>query len=349
MNKYFCVLPYFAQEIPIKTRKNIYCCKLKADTDIEEVRLSIKNKERSNACEACWKLEDSGLQSERQIHNATFDFLANQDLERVEEQVVAGNFSTRILKLHTSQVCNGTCVTCGSDSSTAWQKLEGRPILRTLLPQPILDDVDWENLLQLSFVGGEPLAEKQNFDILEKLLSAGNDQCFISFVTNGSIELNKRKLDTLSKFKNLNICLSIDGVGKSFEYMRYPLKWELLNENIKHFKKFTDNISVSCMISNLNILYYSQMCKFFDDQKLNYICRPITQPEYFNPNNLPLYIKKRILEKNPDYHNEVAHFLELDCKFNQELYNRCWQEIKRQDQLKNISIEQYLPEFTNLL
>mgnify|MGYP003704344847 CR=1 FL=1 len=59
----------------------------------------------------------------------------------------------------------------------------------------------------------------------------------------------------ISNFKNLNICVSIDGTGSVFEYLRYPLKWNKLTENLKKFKAITPMVSVSAMISNLNIFF----------------------------------------------------------------------------------------------
>lgn len=337
MNNYFCVLPFFSYEKDLGSNQNIYCCRLPPGTDIKEVQHAIKNKQRSPACSTCWKLEDQGLESERKIHNRTFDYYADRDLELIEQDAIDNGFTPKIIKIATSNLCNGTCITCGPSASTAWAKLENRSIRYSITN---ISDIDFKDIIQLSFVGGEPLLEKKNFDILEELIELGNTNCFISIVTNGSIELSQRQLTVLSQFKNLNLCLSIDGVGDQFNYIRWPLKWNQLQHNITQFKQITQHISVSCMISNLNVFHYGNLIDFFEDNQLKYLCKQIIYPDYFSPGNLPEEYKQQVLENNKKYHNAVSTF--LSCR--EGSMEKFWQEIDRQDQLKGISIKDYLPE-----
>jgi len=348
MNNYFCVLPYYSFELGMGHQKNIFCCKLAPNSDIDQVRNSIKNKTRSPHCTACWDLEDHGLKSERQVHNSTFDYLLDRDLESIENDAVQGHYNTKIIKLHTSNICNGTCVTCGSGSSSAWASLESKKISYRIAPNSVLNTINWAEAVQLSFVGGEPLLEKKNFEILEQLIELGNTNCFISVVTNGSVELSAHQLAVLSKFPNINICLSIDGVGKSFEYLRYPLSWDLFNTNLKRFREFTNNISVSCMISNLNVYYYTDMIDYFKSEELNYVCRPISYPDYFSPGNLPDSAKLKIIKHNTKYQTDVEHFVSVTSAGTETLLEFA-HEVARQDKLKKIQLEQYLPELAECL
>lgn len=341
MNNYFCVLPFFAYENMQGRSENIYCCRLKPKTNIEDVRDSIKNHQRSPNCETCWKLEDQGLPSERQIHNQTFDFYLDRDLERIEQDALNNGFQPRIIKLTTSNLCNGTCMTCGPEASTAWAKLERLPVEYEIMDTTPLDQIDFSQIVQLSFIGGEPLLERRNFQILENLIQLKNTGCFISIVTNGSIELTEQQLQTLSQFENLNICLSIDGVGPQFEYLRWPLKWSQLLHNLAKFKRIARHVSVSCMISNLNILHYTNMIDFFDQQGITYLCKQIQSPEWFAPANLPSKFKQLVVERNPRYQAEVAAFMQMGST---NLIKEFWQDIDRQDALKGISILDFLPE-----
>jgi sulfatase maturation enzyme AslB (radical SAM superfamily) len=337
MNDYFCVLPFYSYEIQLNYAHQIYCCRLTTGTYIKDVQKSIKNKERSQSCNSCWALEDQGLESERQIHNRTFDYYADRDLELIEQDAISTGFTPKIIKIATSNLCNSTCITCGPNLSSAWAKLENLPINYQIASTP---SIDFKAIVQLSFVGGEPLLEKKNFDILDELISLGNTNCFISIITNGSVELNQKQFDILAQFKNLNICLSIDGVGNQFEYIRWPLKWSQLEYNLAQFKKITQHVSVSCMISNLNIFYYTKLIDFFESSQIRYLCKQIVDPKYFAPGNLPAEFKKQVLENNKKYHKEVGAFL----NYGGGLIEQFWKEIDRQDQLKGINIENYLPE-----
>lgn len=188
----------------------------------------------------------------------------------------------------------------------------------------------------LTFVGGEPLLEKKNLDLLQHL-SEINSSCFISLVTNGSVSLTDSQKKSFSKFKNLNICFSIDGVEKQFEYLRYPLKWPDLLENIKEYRQTGGSLSVSFTISNLNILYYDTITDWFRSQNLPYNHIFVSYPAEFNIENLPIEIKKTlplIKDKN---------------NFNTNLFSRFVKNIESQDNIKNISIKDYLPEIAEMI
>jgi sulfatase maturation enzyme AslB (radical SAM superfamily) len=337
MNDYFCVLPFFGAEYtPLGFTTP--CCLLPNDTNIKQLQTEMLAGQRSVACQKCWALEDQGKTSDRQLKNSAFDFYKDRDIRFIEKDCHEENFSLQILKLYTSNLCNSTCVTCGSDASSAWATLKKVKTFE-IISQDQLDLIPYKDLVMLSFVGGEPLVEKKNFDILEQLISIGNTDCFISLTTNGSIQLNQKQQTILKQFKNLNICLSIDGIEKRFEYIRYPLKWNILLENIDFFKSINIDLFVSYTISNLNIFYYNETVDWFNKQELRHNHNLVTYPSHFSVNALPEKIK---LELKQELFGQ--HSADDDANFSLFL-----KEIQQQDQLKNISIKDYLPEFYELI
>jgi hypothetical protein len=116
----------------------------------------------------------------------------------------------------------------------------------------------------------------------------------------------------------------------------------MLCENLQRFKEITANISVSAMVSNLNIMYFSEMIDFFDQQGINYLCKQIDHPAYFAPGNLPDQFKQQVLDNNARYHDQVKSFLSIGS-YDPDRFSKCCNEIQRQDQLKNIRISDYLP------
>ena len=337
MNDYFCVLPFYGAEYTI-THKTP-CCLLPNNTNIEQLRKDMLSGTKPTACNKCWHLEDQGKTSDRQLKNLAYDFYADRDIRLVKEDCQTGNFSEQIVKLYTSKICNSTCVTCGPNFSSAWATLKKIPIEYSVLPDDLLDKINYTNLKILSFVGGEPLYEKKNFKILEKLIDVGNTNCFISLVTNGSVNISNYQLDILKQFKNLNFCLSIDGVGPVFEYLRYPLKWNTLLDNIELYKQLGIQLSVSYTISNLNILYFKETTDWFKAQGLEYNYNLVSFPKSYSPNSLPLNIKDQIDAKNL----LLPHSTQDDTNFKLFL-----KDIRKQDILKGISIEDYLPKLVDL-
>jgi len=350
MNDYFCVLPFFGYEYK---PGGTHCCLLPKDYNIDSIRNSILAKERSSYCNACWSLEDHGLVSDRKLKNNAFDFYTDKDIRYVEDDVRQGKYKTTMIKTIISNTCNSTCVTCNSSASSAWAPLEiklkitpNRPISMT---QEQIDKIlDFKELLSLNLMGGEPLYEKLNFYILEKLLEHGNDKCFIQITTNGSVSLTSYHKDLLRKFKNVNFNLSIDGVGKVFEYLRFPLKWDNLLENLAFFKTLTENVSVSYTISNLNVLYHIETIDWFKKNNLNYHFNPVINPSHFRPAALPVTVKEEIFKKygrtkELEFLIGAQHTDQDDIDFAIML-----DTIGKQDAVKDISYSDYMPELTNL-
>ncbi len=299
------------------------CCLLPKNTNIVQLREDILNDTRPIACQKCWALEDQGIISDRQIKNSAFDFYSNKDIQFIEEDCRNGKFSPQIVKFYTSNLCNGTCVTCGAGASTAWATLNKEKTFE-IIDQHLLDSIALIDVIIITFVGGEPLHEKKNFELLKKLIEIGNTTCFISMTTNGSVELSTKQLDILKQFKNINLCLSIDGVDTVFEYLRYPLKWSTLIDNIELYRSMNIDLSVSYTISNLNTLYYDETIAWFNKMKLPYNHNIVSSPVYFSPTVLPDGVDNHLLDV-------------------------CRAEILKQDNLKNINIQDYLPEFYKLI
>jgi hypothetical protein len=344
----FCVLPFYGREYP----GDVACCLLDKTADIADIKSDMLAGIRPNACTKCWTLEDAGIKSDRQIKNETLDFYANTDLAKLFEQCQYGEYSVIHYKIDTSNTCNSTCITCGSFSSSLWGQLEQRhtgKYFKTWKIRPEKVDT-WINYAQakvMSFRGGEPLLSDTNFHILEKLIEAGNTTCCISFVTNGSVKLSSRQQDIINQFSNVNVSFSIDGVGKVFEYLRYPLVWNDILENINWCRTHGHMISASYTVSNLNVLYYTETCNWFDQEQIPYIINPVYQPAHFSVRALPEEIKNQLKLQITD--SNVLDMLVTHTAQDDIDYKRFQREIQKQDTWKGIKMQAYLPELMKLL
>ena len=347
-NPSFCVLPFYGIEYP----ENTVCCRLPKNHNLDQIKSNMLTGQRSPFCQNCWTLEDAGLKSDRLLKNETLDFYTDTDLKKLFDQCVDGKNSTIHYKLDTSNVCNATCITCGSGPSSAWAQLERknnqRPRRSWFLKTNKLDDkINYATAKSIGFRGGEPLLSNTNFEILEKLLEHDNVDCFINFTTNGSIKLTESQKKLISKFKKVNFGFSIDGVGPVFEYLRYPLKWNDILTNIDYCKNNNILVSVHHMISNLNVLYYDQSIAWFNDNNLPFHSDFIEDPSWFSVASLPKTIKNTIAEKHLT--KDLNFILNQHSTVNDSDYKLFKKEIAKQDGWKGISMEDYLPELAKLL
>lgn len=354
MSDTFCVLPWFSQEINWNNNKTP-CCLLPNSHDIEKIKSEMLQGLKPQECHKCWRLEENGIKSDRQVKNSTLDWLLDKDLELIQKDAQDGKSETIILKLFTSYTCNATCISCNSSASSSWHQLEKK--MFDIVPEQkykfvdieqVKTQVNFKNLKMLSLMGGEPLYEKKNFDLLEHLLDLGNDTVFLSMVTNGSVKLTSRQKTVLSRFKNLNFSVSIDGTEQVFEYVRYPLVWDELQDNIKFFREVSDNVSSNYTISNLNVIYHNQTVEWFNKENINFSNSIIYNPNWLQPKVLPLtaikYLKSTL--NSADYNMFVGNRDEEACD---RLFDKFLIQIKKQDAAKGINLKNYLPELAKLI
>lgn len=351
----FCVLPWVGREFDWD-QYDAPCCLLPKSYNIEEIKADMLAGKRPAACQKCWNLEDQGLESDRQLKNSALDFYWDRDLQFIYKDAQDGKLNDILmLKLLTSYTCNATCVSCDSGASSSWGQLNHRinpaiPIVPTKFVdiEKIKEKVNFKELKMLSLIGGEPLYEKKNFDLLEHILELGNDMVFLSMVTNGSVALTGRQKTVLSKFKNLNFCVSIDGTESVFEYLRYPLKWADLTTNLKFFRELTNNVSANYTLSNLNILNHTETVNWFKSQNILYANNPIYAPSWLQPKALPIEVKSILKDRlsTQDYNMYIGS---THTEQDQKNFEQMLVEIKKQDVAKKITISDYLPELSRLI
>lgn len=339
----FCILPFIGFEYP----QNTFCCiNTNGTNNREQVKQDMLQGIRPLSCNKCWNLEDKGIKSDRLIKNGTYDYWHGNLKDFYNQVLISSNPPLSYYKIDSTNTCNAQCITCGPDASSAWISLYKQHGIRYKHKRIDIDSlqIDYTNAKSISFRGGEPFLSSKNFEILSKLIEHNNTDCFIGFVTNGSVWPTDKQLDILQQFPNLVISLSIDGVGPVFEYLRYPLKWDTVLENFAKWKKFKNiKFGVSYTLSNMNIMYHNDTVKWFCENDLPFLVNPVYSPSCFNVNSLPKVVKEK-LQKTIDKELFKTH-----SNIHDKRYKGFLNEIAKQDKIKGISIKDYLPEFVELL
>lgn len=353
----FCVLPFYGMEFWAAAQQrypsNTFCCLVPDGTNRESVKQAMLAGQRPAACQICWKLEDLGFKSDRQIKNETVDFYLQKDLQQLFNESQQGQNSLIHYKVDSTNICNATCATCDSQFSTAWAQLE-RKNGKTPHPswqissEQLNESIHYATARSMGFRGGEPLLSSGTWHVLEKLLEHDNRHCFVNFTTNGSVKLNAEQKKIISQFTNVNFNFSIDGVGSVFEYLRYPLQWSDLEANIQYCRNNNIMIGATFTVSNLNILYFTKIRDWFNQNHVMYHANPVTNPVHFRPSALSQDIKLLILnQQNQD--RDVQSFLSLNNVDDEKWYNKFRQKIAEQDSWKGIHMQNYLPELYQLI
>jgi MoaA/NifB/PqqE/SkfB family radical SAM enzyme len=338
----FCVLPWYSVELPSGSP----CCLLPANTNIDQLKSDLLSGTASSACNKCWSLEAVNQTSRRQFENSFLDYKLNQDLASIQNDCKIKKIEPVMYQITTSNLCNQACVSCSSQTSSKWAEID-RKLGRKTLPLHSIElsnsDVNYSTAKRISLLGGEPLFDPKTFEILKQLIHHKNTDCFISLITNGSIKLNQTQLNILSKFTDLNICISVDGVGPVFEYLRWPARWNTLVDNLKQYNTITKNISISYTISSLNAMYYDQTIEWFNQNNLRYNHNIVSFPNWLSLKNMPLEFKQN-LSKNKNF---ISNYCDIQGK--EISIKLIKSNILDQDRAKKININDYMPEVANLL
>lgn len=284
---------------------------------MQRIRRQVLNNERPPECEPCFSLEDQGVESLRMRHiagkipEARINLYPNTQLQEIMP------FEIPTMELKLNNLCNLKCRMCHPMDSTAWNdwsevkdfyKAEGNIMYdiveeHNLENKPFLDkfqdSTEWwaslEKLLphfrRVEFAGGEPLMDPQHYRILDMLAPYG-DQIEIKYATNlSTLGKNNRTIwEYWPKFKSVAVNVSIDGMEKSYEYVRGNASWAELINNIKQIQTIP-NISrivgaVTVQVSNVLIL--DKIIEYFlDDLGIIFHTHRVEYPKILSAQVLP--------------------------------------------------------------
>lgn len=321
-------MPWYSHEIDLRTGQQGICCWLSDETvSRNDLQQAFLEQSHPAVCQRCWHHEAQGLESRRQMESRFLDHKLDRDIGLIQQDAENGQAFAALLQIYVGSTCNGTCVTCGPGSSTAWQSLQGHVISirqeHSEVTNNLLTDQhrDWSRVARINLLGGEPLLIPATWQVLDLLVQANNLDCRVSLVTNGSVKPTTEQLQSIQKFSDINVCVSVDAIGRGFEYLRYPLSWDRVRSNLDLYREIFSEVTVSFTVSNLNWHLREETKAWFNANDLRYIENPVQQPRWFRS------------EVQPG-HSDWPKFVE---------------QIQQQDRLKGISISDYLPYIHDLM
>lgn len=267
-NNTFCILPFVHMYIHSSEKPKICCTyeqhglndELNKKVDLKElwgsdyytnVRQDMLSGKKVKECNRCYNAERNGGRSDRVVYNERYrKKIHNGLIDDLELNVDTGTqYNTPLdLDLRPGNLCNLQCRMCGPSSSTQINK-EFKKMPKSFFFQSFNEDFQttWateENLNfilknadigdRIKFLGGEPTLMPEVYNILQKLLDNDMTDVTLSFTSNLT-NVNKKFLDIIEKFSNVDVNISMDGVGKTLEYIRHPIKFDQIQKNIARY------------------------------------------------------------------------------------------------------------------
>lgn len=312
---------------------------------MKEARVSMMKGERIDACERCYHLEDTNYGSYRQDINERHADKMHY-VEQTKEDGTLEEMNLHLWDLRLSNFCNFKCRSCGAGLSSTWfsdtkalaknEKLgaignsyynnpHGDKALITVNDKvSFLDMISphYSCVDEVYFAGGEPLMMPEHYTILDKLIELDRTDVMIRYSTNFStLKFGKKDvLEYWKIFKNMQLWISIDGVGEIGEYIRSGYNDKKFEENINTFKASgikPPDIGYMVTYGVMNYLHLFDMVidfirrgfvdykKPFYGNKLMHFS-PISFPKYYDCMFMPDKFKKQFYDRLVNFHEELA-------------------------------------------
>jgi sulfatase maturation enzyme AslB (radical SAM superfamily) len=316
-------------------------------------------------CQACWDAEHAGILSRRQASNSQF---AN---------IIEGT-TPKLIDLKLGNTCNLSCRWCWPEVSSKWMndyyevfekqsgiskqdyKQRWKPIQLSYSEknEPLWTDLK-QYLQQAEYIdiyGAEPFLLKRLWETLGWLKDNNYSQNQSIHINTNATIWNDEYIDILKSFKHVQLDLSIDAIGKQFEYIRNGETWNTLEQNLVQFKELLSigniNVNVCITVGILNMYYLDEIIDYFENCGLGYFINYVHMPEFqcvrFMPNHIKAAIEEK-LDTNKRFVQDAISFMNLAA----EESDKQWQEFLRSthelDKIRNQSFKDAFPEFARLL
>jgi len=307
----------------------------------------------TDACSRCKILEDAGQQSLRQTGP---DWISHNEITQDPISV----------DIRLDNECNAACVICSESDSTLWKKenlkLHDKKIKIVDNSNSvnksidlIINTVSLEKLKYVKFFGGEPLFTDTHLRFLKHIPNPS--QVTLHYTTNGSIYPNGEVLDAWKKFKVIIFAASLDGIEEQFDYVRWPLPWNKVSNNLIRLRENTDIWNVMFRVeftaNFLNAYYYDRLEQWIDKNLSHNLSGDKTEINIhqccggiWDMDKMPLEIRHTIIKKYPSTHiiRQLVENLPQPTTLNS------WKNfVSTWDQRRNNSWQQAFPDLVPYL
>ena len=288
----------------------------------QDIRKRMLAGEKLSICSSCWQLEGDGFESDRLMFNHKYERHGSPELDIVKGTEIGKPLD---LDIRPTNLCNLKCRMCTpSYSSQLAKESKAHPYVRdwyeggatginNITNYDIMTEENIQHLISgltpesdIKFLGGEPTIMPEVSLMLDRLIEADKTDCFISLTTNCTNFNNQAMFDKLAKFKGVGAQLSLDGMGKTVEYIRHPLNWKRAQEVITQWIDITQNREIHFVLQSLNLFnvydflfWLADFNKAIDESKITvpvefYI---IDEPNWAQIRNLPVDARHKEVER----------------------------------------------------
>ena len=264
-----------------------------------------------------------------------------QQSERVKGESIRTNSIARHKMLHPilkdylivggvlDNICNSACQSCNAGLSTKIGSLESKNYTR-VDNYDVFQTLPLDRVIELDVNGGEPTASKNYKKVLNNLPA---NTKIVRMNTNGS-KMIKEIEDVLKRNIMVIVTMSLDGIGSVHDYTRWPIKWIDYKKTVDAYKDLQEKYKLLQLdfwttVSCLNIKNLPEIINFAKNKNIPHDWSFLDNPSVLN-----------VRYKNK-FTTRAKHMSPKEIAVDEDNSEQLEYFIKRQDTLRNISIDDY--------
>lgn len=295
-----------------------------------------------------WLPDCHECQSEEKIYGYSMRTEANR-------QIPENSIGLQYWDLKINNTCNLMCRMCTPISSSTWKKNVKESGHDKWGLKSVLEEVDiktgWhketlplilENLYDtkvLKFTGGEPFLIPHVEKIIDWCIAEDIAPAIeLRITTNGTIPIDISWEAKFKHFKQVEILISVDGIGDRYDYVRSGGKWSEVEQNILNIKEMSKRhhamaTTILFLPMSINIVVADELEAWCSEHEINFH----KTPECYRPYWLSYEsVNDRIREK---------YNIQTTTPYKPESFEALKEQMKLIDEIYNVDFESACPEF----
>ena len=180
----------------------------------------------------------------------------------------------------------------------------------------ITNAVNKDSTETIYLTGGEPTIVEGNFKMLKALVNSGHSKHITVIINTNCTNLNVNFYKILYEFRGVLLNISIDGIGDTIEYIRYPSKWKQIDKNlnkiindINELKLANFRVSFASVVQMLNAFNLEELIQYYLELKTksNYpdnitiVPTVLEGPQWYDITNINSWVRKKLNKQLQTY------------------------------------------------
>jgi radical SAM protein with 4Fe4S-binding SPASM domain len=318
-----------------------------------QLKQDLLNGIKSPGCHRCWAREDvdvATVDSQRISLNTAFQDFVNNDFDPTRLE------SPRSVTVMFGNFCNLRCIQCSAFCSSSHQteQIVHKSKFQNLNAYTVDESAEkkwWKttdfgeflnkinkNIDHVFLHGGEPLITPEAVAFLKSIPNPEN--IVLTLTTNATV-LSDEIYDLLSRFKELSVTVSLEGVGKHNNYLRYGSEWSVVKNNIFRLQQLPNlsfgKVGVNHVLQHTSRLSLLPLLEFCQEHNIMIRVGDLVGADHLHVNSMTQHQHQQFLndllaardryKQNFVTFSAVVYSLNFlskytfDCEANKKFYN----------------------------